>query len=449
MLEQYQLAIADNATGSPQLVTLTGTGVNEATTVQFIPSSLVFTAQTLNTTSAPQSVTMTNNGQTPLTITAVGTTGDFSETNNCPVSPASLAVNQSCVFQVTFTPTNTGTRSGSLVVTDNVTAGKSSVALSGTANPTFALISPTLTQVLPIGTASTTFAVSFAPSTPSTFTDVVSLACASGVTCTFSSGAIAQGQPTVPTSSTMTVSGLSTASSNPLFFTLNGTDTTNGGIGTASLTFTIYFGDFALSASPAVNQVVSGASTIYTVTVSPINNFSQPVVLSCLKSSLPQGALCTFSPAAITPSGGAGSSTLTISTTAQSTTTSKLLPRGHPRTPPGPLTFPLMWATCGLIMLITLLARFTSAGRATGKRRKLVFVHLALATLVLASAFWMSCDTEIYTNVIQPSTVNGTPTGNYKILVLGTYNGSTGGVGVTTGTSTSVVHQTTVNLTVQ
>ena len=62
-----------------------------------------------------------------------------------------------------------------------------------------------------------------------------------------------------------------------------------------------------------------------------------------------------------------------------------------------------------------------------GETQKDSFTHLALATLVLASAFWMSCDTEIYTNVIQPSTVNGTPTGNYKITILGTFTGSTGG----------------------
>jgi len=72
-----------------------------------------------------------------------------------------------------------------------------------------------------------------------------------------------------------------------------------------------------------------------------------------------------------------------------------------------------------------------------------------LAMLALAAAFWISCDTDIYTNVIQPSTVNGTPTGNYTITVYGTYTGSTAGIGVTTGTQTTVKRQTTVNLVVQ
>ncbi len=74
-------------------------------------------------------------------------------------------------------------------------------------------------------------------------------------------------------------------------------------------------------------------------------------------------------------------------------------------------------------------------------------MQVALATLLLATAFWMSCDTSIYTNVIQPSTVNGTPVGNYTITIYGTYTGSTGGVGIT-GTTTTVTHETAVNLVV-
>jgi hypothetical protein len=100
-------------------------------------------------------------------------------------------------------------------------------------------------------------------------------------------------------------------------------------------------------------------------------------------------------------------------------------------------------------MLVVLLARRKMGYGGTGRRRRLIYAQVALVTLALATAFWMSCDTAIYTNVIQPSTVNGTPTGNYKITLYGTYIGSTAGVGVTSGTSTTVTHETTVNLTVQ
>jgi hypothetical protein len=440
--ETQQLTIKDNAAGSPHLVTLTGTGVTGATTVQFTPTSLVFGACTMNTTSPPQTVIMTNNGNTPLTVTNITTNGDFAETNNCPATPFTIAVNASCAFQITFTPTSTGTRKGSLNVTDNVVAGTSAITLTGTGNPVFNLSSPSLTQIQPIGTTTTTFTISL--SAPITFTDTVALSCVSG-TCSFNPANIALGSTTLPNTSTMTLSGLSASSSNPYIFTVNGADTTTGAQ-TATLTLAIYFSDFSLSASPAINTIVSGASTIYIVTVSPINGFSQPVVLSCPKSSLPQGATCLANPAALTPVGGAVTSQLSVSTTVQSTSTSRLVPRARPRIPPGPMMMLVLWGTCNLMALSALLVRRKMGRRGTGRRKGLIYVQVALATLVLATAFWMSCETSIYTNVIQPSTVNGTPTGNYVIGIQGAYTGSTAAVN---GTSTTVTHTTSVNLTVQ
>jgi hypothetical protein len=82
----------------------------------------------------------------------------------------------------------------------------------------------------------------------------------------------------------------------------------------------------------------------------------------------------------------------------------------------------------------------------TGRRKRLIYAQVALAALVLATAFWVSCDTSIYTNVIQPSTVNGTPTGNYVITIDGTFTGTTA---ITNGTTTTVTRITTVNLTVE
>ena len=78
-------------------------------------------------------VQLTNNGQTPLDISDIGIggtdAGDFSQTNNCP---AILSATMSCTISVTFDPTAKGTRTGTLIVTDNVAAGQSTVALTGT-----------------------------------------------------------------------------------------------------------------------------------------------------------------------------------------------------------------------------------------------------------------------------------------------------------------------------
>jgi hypothetical protein len=448
--ETELLSITDNAAGSPHLVTLTGTGVSGLAQVQFSPTSLVFPATILSTTSAQQYVTMTNNGQTPLTVTNIAATGAFAETNTCPAYPFTIGVGGSCTFAVTFTPNGTGLLKGSLTVTDNVTSGSSSIALSGTGIANFQLTSPTTTQSLPVGTTTTTFAINMSAPPSLNFTDTVALSCSPG-TCTFNPSNIALNSTTVPNSSILTLSGLSATTANPFIFTVNGRDLTSSTGETATLSLSVYFGDFTVSATPAVNTITSGATSIYTVTVSPVNNFNQPVTLSCLKP-LPQGALCLANPASLTPqNGGAVSSLLSISTTPQSTTTTgHLLPRAAPpRTPPPtPLMFAL-WAACNLVLFAVFLIRGKLRRRAPGSRRRLIFAQLALAMLALAAVFWVSCETDIYTNVIQPSTINGTPTGNYTITILGTYTGSTAGIGITTGAQTKVVHQTSVNLVVQ
>src|SRR2546429_6643352 len=70
-----------------------------------------------------QAVTLSNPTGTALTITSIGFTGtnpgDFGQSNNCPISPSTLAANATCTINVTFTPTATGSRSATLTVTDN------------------------------------------------------------------------------------------------------------------------------------------------------------------------------------------------------------------------------------------------------------------------------------------------------------------------------------------
>jgi hypothetical protein len=71
--------------------------------------------------------------------------------------------------------------------------------------------------------------------------------------------------------------------------------------------------DFSLaSISPSTLTVVHGHNGNVTVSVTPLNGFSSAVSFTC--SGLPGGALCSFSPSTVTPSGSAASATLTIST---------------------------------------------------------------------------------------------------------------------------------------
>jgi hypothetical protein len=115
------------------------------------PTTLSFGNETVGSTSAAQSVTVTNTGSAAAAISSVAAGSGFAETNTCG---SSLAAGASCTVSVTFKPTATGAASANLTVTSNATNSTLTVALSGTGTSS----SPTLTNLAlnqPI-TASTT-----------------------------------------------------------------------------------------------------------------------------------------------------------------------------------------------------------------------------------------------------------------------------------------------------
>ena len=107
---------------------LSGTGKNIVTTVTLTPSTLTYPVQLVGTTSPPQTATLTNTGNTSVTISNISATAPFSETNNCP---STLLVGAGCQIQVVFTPTDGGKVNGTLSVTDNAEGSPQTVALSG------------------------------------------------------------------------------------------------------------------------------------------------------------------------------------------------------------------------------------------------------------------------------------------------------------------------------
>lgn len=60
--------------------------------------------------------------------------------------------------------------------------------------------------------------------------------------------------------------------------------------------------DFSVSSSTASLSVYAGQTGTATITVTPINSFSNPVGFGC--TGLPTGATCSFNPSSVTPSGG-------------------------------------------------------------------------------------------------------------------------------------------------
>jgi hypothetical protein len=432
------ISISDNSQGTPQphddYITLTGNGIVSTGSLSLSPTSLAFSAQVYDITSPAQSVVLINDSYEAVTVTNITVSGDFAQTNTCgnlPTTPTVLNVGQACTISITFTPTASGTRSGSLAITSSA-AKNPSVTLTGIGLPQFTLSANTRSSVLLIGTTSSTFTI--AASAPSSFTGSITLACASGASCSFNPTTVIAGQ-----TSTLTVNQLTASTANPMNFTVNGTSGTQ----TASVGVSIFFADFSLSATPSGAAVTAGNSVTYTVTVTPSNGFNQPVILSCSgipTATDPNGTpytRCIFAPPGVTPTGsenvsgnvlGSVTATLTITTTAQSGLFRRWRPRGG--IPPGFVMWPIMLMTLGLLMALT-------AGlRVWGLWLRPNFRFALLIFAIILAALGAGCET--YVNPISVTPVyTGTATGNYVVILTGTL-----------GSNSSVSRTTRVNLSV-
>lgn len=120
------ITITDNATNSPQTVSLNGSGV---TGVSVSPTKLTFPTTIIGTSSSPMTATLANNNATALTITSITITGAFSQTNTCG---SSVPAASKCTISVIYTPTATGTQTGVVTITDSATNSPQKINLTGT-----------------------------------------------------------------------------------------------------------------------------------------------------------------------------------------------------------------------------------------------------------------------------------------------------------------------------
>ena len=408
------LSISDNATGSPQTVSLSGTGTIPIASIA--PSSAItFPAQLVNTTSSGMNITLTNTGGAPLNISGITITGtnasDYSQTNTCG---SSVAASGFCTISLTFHPAATGARTASLSIVDNASGSPQQVSLSGTGTaPAVTLVPSGLTfpaqgintssgpQPITLtnsGTASLTVTgITISGANPGDYgqTNTCGVNVAAGANCTIN----VTFTPTASGSRTASLSIADNAAGNPQTVSLSGTGAPQ---------------DYSVSASPGSATVPAGSPATFTLSVSPAYGFSQAVSLSC--SGLPSLSSCSFSPVGVTPSGSAATSTLTISTTP--TTTSAV----DGKLPGAPATrFP--------IALAGILAALFSFG---GVRKRSLRL-LSIVALIAIPAVLAGCGGHGKT------TVPGTPPGSYTVTVT-----------AASGTGNSALsHNTTVTLTVQ
>jgi hypothetical protein len=308
------LSISDNAKGSPQKVTLSGTGTLTAATAPvdgLSPTSLAFGNQSVGTTSTAQTLTLSNTGNAALSITSLALTGtnasDFAQTNTCG---SSVAAGANCTISVTFRPAASGSRTASVSITDNASGSPQTVSLSGTGTATVDGLSPTSLAFgnQSVGTTSTAQTVTLS-NTGNAALSITSLALtgsnasdfaqsntcgssvAGGSNCTIS----VTFRPAASGSRTASVSITDNASGSPQTVSLSGT----GAAALASLSPTsLAFG----------NQPVDVTSAAQTVTLSNTGNAALSITSLALTgthasdfgqsntcgSSLAPGANCTI-----------------------------------------------------------------------------------------------------------------------------------------------------------
>jgi hypothetical protein len=413
------LDIANNISGNPLSVPLTGTGVAVSRIVSLSTSGLTFTNQMVGSPSPAQGITLNNTGNSTLTISGLAISGtnasEFAETDNCV---GSVAAGATCTINVTFSPMATGTRTGTLSVTDDATSPPSpqTVTLTGTAAAPLVSVAPS-NIAFPaqyVGTSGLPQSVTVmnngnAPlsitSVTTSATDFGTLnACGSTVAAGSSCAIGVFFDPTASGTRSGTLTIIDNAAGSPHTVALGGTGQ-----------------DFSLAlVTPASATVAAGQTANFTLAVSPAGGFNQTVALTCTGG--PALSTCVVTPSSVSLNGTVSTNVaVSVTTMAASSPLIIPLPRGDYRL---------------LYLLTELLALSLLTGLLSWRRvRPRLAYGLALLVFLSAAALMSACSSgNAVTNGNQ-----GTPPGTYPMVVSGTF----------TSGSAKLAHNANLTLVVQ
>jgi hypothetical protein len=376
------VSVTDDASGSPQSATLSGTGTAAAAPQEVVtPTSLTFAALTAGSTSVTQMVTLSNPGTADLALKSAGLTGTntnvFSLSTTCG---SAVAAGASCTFSVAFTPNAAGSFSADItIVPSDSTLPTATVTLAGTGTaapvPLAVLTPPVVAfESQTTGTMSaakvvvlsnpgnavlniTGIALGGVNSSDFTLTSACGTTLAAGSACNLS----VTFNPSSAAAFAASISVADDATGSPQTATLTGT-------GTAPPDF--------MTASPTPPQVVkAGASATYRINVtSTTGAFNLPVTLSA--SGLPVGAAATFTPPVVTPGSAGATSSMVIQTSTFSASARAIggVRLGEPSTSAGFAEL----GSSGLAMVsLLLLCRIPRL-----RKRRRLFIALSVAAML-------------------------------------------------------------------
>jgi hypothetical protein len=412
--------ISSNASTSLEFISLVGLSSPSALVLGQASLSFGTVLVSANATLAEQ---VSNTGNAAAIFTSVTATGDYAVANGtCPASGGSLPAGAACAMQVTFTPTQSGTRSGTLSISTSATAQPLTVSLTGTGAQSHLQITPTS---LSFGSVAINLAASLsltllnngtAPisgiALSTTGDYAVTVPCAvttliAGASCSVTVAFI----PTIGGTRSGTLTITSSDATSPAAIALTGS-----GIVTGSFTLT------AGGATTASDTVATGSPAAYALAVTPLNGFTGTVVLNCTPVLPATYAYCSLLPSSVTL-GATQSAVATLNTVTSIAANQR--PTRSFRATAFCLLFPAI--------LFSWKAR-TSHHRAWRKAGPIAWAIFAGIALLTSGGCGGSSSTSV-----TPSSLRYAPAGSYQYQVSAT--GISAGVPIT--------QTVTLNLTVQ